>query len=202
MSIYKPKINLKTCNVFWISDIHAFHDNVIHHDNRPFQDVEEMHETIISNWNSVVSPNDVVFYLGDISLGKFDSDVEELIKKLNGNIYLILGNHDKEKRIREKYSHLFVDISNYKEATIINGNEKQHVIMFHYPILSWNGQGKGSWHLHGHCHGNLMSASIGEIFYKGKVMDVGCNVINYTPLSFFQIKNHMDKKDSVAFDHH
>ena len=47
--------------VFFTSDTHFYHGNIIRFCNRPFEDVEMMNETIISNWNRVVGPNDIVF---------------------------------------------------------------------------------------------------------------------------------------------
>ena len=51
---------------FYISDLHLGHKNILAFDNRPFFSLEEMTETIISNWNSVVSKNDSVYVLGDM----------------------------------------------------------------------------------------------------------------------------------------
>ena len=76
----------------------------------------------------------------------------------------------------------------------------QQIIMTHYPILSWNRAHYGSWHLHGHCHGSLMKSN--QDYYKRKVMDVGCNVIDYTPASYEEIKGIMVKKDIISVDHH
>ena len=54
-------------NVFFISDLHLGHANIIKFDNRPFKDVDEMHTTLIKNWNKVVKDDSVVIYLGDLS---------------------------------------------------------------------------------------------------------------------------------------
>lgn len=55
--------------VFFTSDTHFYHGNIIRFCNRPFKDVEVMNETIISNWNNTVGQDDIVFHLGDFCLG-------------------------------------------------------------------------------------------------------------------------------------
>jgi len=78
----------------WLtSDTHFFHANIIKYCNRPFASVEEMNETMIRNRNQVVSPGDLVWHLGDFSMGK-RSRVSEIRQQLNGRIHLVRGNHD------------------------------------------------------------------------------------------------------------
>ena len=55
--------------VFFTSDTHFNHTNIIRFCSRPFKDVAHMNETIISNWNRVVGSGDIVFHLGDFCLG-------------------------------------------------------------------------------------------------------------------------------------
>jgi len=72
--------------------------------------------------------------------------------------------------------------------------------MSHYPILSWNRAHHGSWHLHGHSHGGLMKTN--QDYYKRRVMDVGCNNIDYTPISYQQVKEIMLKRKVSDVDSH
>ena len=55
--------------VFFTSDTHFGHAGIITFCHRPFQDVAQMNETMIANWNRVVGPEDIVFHLGDFCLG-------------------------------------------------------------------------------------------------------------------------------------
>ncbi len=81
--------------VFFISDLHFFHANIIKYESRPFKDVEEMNQVLINNWNSIVKSNDdKVFILGDLSLGNKDQ-IKLIIDQLNGYKILIFGNHDR-----------------------------------------------------------------------------------------------------------
>ena len=79
-------------NLFFISDLHFSHANIINLANRPFKDVLEMNKTLIENWNNTVSKSDTVFILGDFCFGQA-SVWEKLLRQLNGNKVLILGNH-------------------------------------------------------------------------------------------------------------
>ena len=91
-----------TKNVFFVSDTHFSHHNILKFVRyngelvRNFKDVETMDETMIANWNSVVKPNDTVIHLGDV----YFSNGDRHLSRLNGNKFLILGNHDHVERGR------------------------------------------------------------------------------------------------------
>ena len=79
--------------VFFTSDTHFFHTNIIKYCSRPFKDVDEMNAELISRWNAVVGKDDIVWHLGDFAFGN-KNHVSEILPKLNGNINLVMGNHD------------------------------------------------------------------------------------------------------------
>lgn len=79
--------------IYFISDTHFNHSNIIEYCNRPFNDIKEMNDTLINNWNSVVKKDDIVYHLGDFALAD-EEKLKELYSKLNGTIILIRGNHD------------------------------------------------------------------------------------------------------------
>ena len=95
------RLKLDHQNVWFTSDLHFCHANVIKYDGRPYKNVEEMHEALIENWNHYIAKDDVVFYLGDLSFDKNGKQTQELVNQLKGKIHYILGNHDKEKDIRK-----------------------------------------------------------------------------------------------------
>ncbi len=71
--------------------------NIITFCDRPFANIVEHDEGLIRNHNSVVEPDDTVYILGDLSLASNNRRqyLENIIKKLNGELHLILGNHDR-----------------------------------------------------------------------------------------------------------
>ena len=95
--------------VFFTSDTHFYHGNIIRFCNRPFKDVEVMNETIISNWNNTVGQDDTIFHLGDFCLGG-SAEWTKILDRLNGKIYLIMGNHDL-KNIRQGYIDRFEHVA-------------------------------------------------------------------------------------------
>lgn len=78
-----------------ISDRHFNHENIIKYENRPFKNKDEMNDFMIREHNKVVTKRDNVFDLGDLAWGN-KQEVKDIISQLNGNIHLILGNHDRE----------------------------------------------------------------------------------------------------------
>lgn len=112
--------------IFFSSDHHFYHNNIIGFCNRPYSSVEEMNEKLIYNWNKVVSPDDVVYYIGDFSLAI--RPVETITMRLNGEKFLIPGNHDwchsyhkKGKKDLQKW------IEKYEECGWIVLPEQTHI---------------------------------------------------------------------------
>ncbi|MEM9701635.1 MAG: metallophosphoesterase, partial [Planctomycetota bacterium] len=84
-----------TMQIFFTSDTHFGHANVIKNCDRPFADVGEMDEALIANWNAVVGPKDVVYHLGDFAF-RAKRKPREYLARLNGTVHLVKGNHDEE----------------------------------------------------------------------------------------------------------
>ena len=186
----------KEKNVFFTSDWHFFHTNVLKFDKRPFNDVDEMHKAIINNWNEVVSEDDIVIYLGDLSFArtKDEKNVESMVWALSGHIHYVLGNHDRLSDIKKIGK--FETVDDYLEVRITHMHDKGHNIIekteslfccMHYPIYSWNKKHHGSFHCHGHCHGNLHHGEDANFYTGRRVIDVGCMLHDYKPISYLQI---------------
>jgi calcineurin-like phosphoesterase family protein len=79
--------------IFFTSDNHFNHQNIIWYSRRPFKTVEEMNQTMIDRWNKVVTPEDTVYHLGDFGFGSHNR-LRPLREQLNGRMILIKGNHD------------------------------------------------------------------------------------------------------------
>lgn len=187
-------------NVHFVSDVHFLHKNIIHHNRNNISNIDEMHHLLIEAWNKQVGPNDLVFDLGDLTLGSMTKGLE-LLKQLNGFIIHLKGNHVSEKEWEYYDMNLpkqkFVD-SSYLCSTI-NG---QKIAMCHFPILSWDDMHRDSWHLFGHCHGsNAMEQ------HMGKAMDVGVDATvgiteSLRPVSMAEVRTVMAGKRIVSWDHH
>jgi len=199
-------MNYSTQNIFFISDLHIGHKNVIKFDSRPFKDCEEMHNDLIARWNSVVGDNDIVYFLGDLTFSG-DDLTKWFIYSLKGKIHFILGNHDRLNHIIKfnRWENVYeygteINVLDQDSLVTRGSGGYQKIILSHYPILSWNKAHYSSWHLHGHCHGGLMKSNLE--YYRRKVIDVGCNCIDYKPISYSEVKEIMSKKVVSAVDRH
>lgn len=86
---------MSSAKTWFISDLHFNHKSVIHFGKRPYRDVKDMNRALIKNWNSVVSPRDTVYVVGDVFYGKTSpEEARRIITSLNGKKILISGNHD------------------------------------------------------------------------------------------------------------
>lgn len=150
-----------------------------------------MDEDLIAKWNAKVSKSDTVFHLGDFGFAT-EQYLEGVIKRLNGNKNLILGNHDKTIRKSRTLQGLFTSVRDFSEIDL----NRQKIVICHYPLMAWNKSHYGSWQLHGHCHGSL------PVDLTQKRIDVGVDCFNYTPVSFDEIKVIMDPRKYIPVDHH
>lgn len=135
---------------YYVSDLHLFHENAIRFDQRPFGSVQQMHDTILKNWNDRVMNGDYVYILGDVSMRGKNKDLIAFVARLKGRKVLIRGNHDDVSDYR--YQQLFVEICDYKEIHDSVGKEKYGLVLSHYPIFSWKNMGRGKILLYGHTH--------------------------------------------------
>jgi calcineurin-like phosphoesterase family protein len=181
-------------DIWFTSDTHYGHANIIKYDNRPFADVEEHDEGLIERFNAVVKPTDTVYHLGDFAFAKKPEDVTAIVKRLNGQKHLLLGNHDRHPvkksegwaSIRSPYHELKVDLG---------GPRKQKIVLSHYPLLTWNGAHHGSWMLHGHCHGTLTVPETTRV-------DVGVPCWDYTPINLEMVQLWMNEREYGVVDQH
>lgn len=170
----------------WItSDTHFNHKNIIKYCGRPFYNVHEMNYTIIERWNECIKPNDNVMHLGDFGFGSKQS-LEKIFKKLNGNITLFIGNHDKKKIYNE------LPFWNIKQGVDDNLYIcDQQVLRCHYPYPESMPEGEidkfakrrpidiGQWLICGHIHEKWK--------LRGRMINVGVDVWDFRPVHFDQI---------------
>ena len=177
--------------VYFTSDTHFNHANIIGFCSRPFKNVNEMNEALIANWNRVVGADDIVFHLGDFCLGG-SAEWTNVLNRLNGKIYLIVGNHDM-KNLRQSYYDRFEEIVMQKHIEI----GKQKIYLNHCPFLCYGGAYKDTWQLFGHVHTSKNNtgkdASRLNMLFPTQY-DVGVDNNNFTPVSFDQVKTIIQKQ--------
>jgi len=189
---------------YYISDLHFFHKGMNERmDCRGFSSIEEMNEVMVERWNARVRSGDEVVILGDLSFGKAE-ETNQLVKRLNGKLYLIYGNHDRYVNAKGFDAFRFKWIKPYAELS----DGKRKVVLSHYPIFCYNGQYKVdaegkplTYMLYGHVHNSydellinrfidITRQSRREIHGLEGLHYIPCNMINcfcmfsdYTPLS-------------------
>lgn len=184
--------------VFFTSDTHFGHENIIKFCNRPFSSVEEMNKALIENWNSVVSDDDIVFHLGDFAFG--GSNVwNNAMNALKGKIYLIKGNHEFHN-YREWYSKRFELVTSQMYIDI--GGQK--IYLNHFPFLCYGGsyRNEPTWQLFGHVHsGEGKSKGVDikrlDVLFPTQY-DVGVDNNNYFPVSFHDVQKKISKQIEKA----
>lgn len=173
------------------SDTHFGHLNIISYTNRPYHSVPEMNAALVNNWNSVVQPDDTVWFLGDFAMGKIDETLP-IALQLNGDKHLVPGNHDRcwyyhRKKVEEwvaKYEE--VGLSVHHDKVAFEGD----VLLCHFPYEgdSQNQdryemarpEDKGKALLHGHTHA---SQAFTRSSKGTPMLNVGVDAWGQTPVS-------------------
>lgn len=170
--------------IYFTADTHFGHEAILKHCNRPFKDINEMNETLITNWNNKIGPDDIVFHLGDFAFGNTKVWIP-ILERLNGIKYLILGNHDfknmpdtARKYFKKVIQQLYIDIGGQK------------IYLNHFPFLCYGGVYRTNpvWQLFGHVH----TGSVGQdtprlVNLFSTQYDVGVDNNNYTPISYDEV---------------
>lgn len=187
-------------NIFFTSDTHFGHANIIKYAMRPYENVDQMNEDLIKRWNSVVGPDDIVFHLGDFMFGNINR-FWEYRSRLNGKIYLIHGNHDYKLMCEGNIEEGFEDICAQMNICV----DGQKIYLSHFPFLTFDGifKDKPSWQLFGHVHSNknhpYTSPDMPRLNYLLPTQyDVGTDNNDYTPVSFAQVKEIIEKQIAKA----
>jgi len=194
---------------FFTADLHIGHANSIKFDERPYQDLTQMHNAIIKNYNAQVPLDGICYFLGDVATHSSEL-TKEILSKLNGTKVLILGNHDKNSNAC--YLMGFDVVLN--NATIYIQGER--VTMSHCPLPgifredvsdmrgavigdNFHGESKhqafmvaneGQFHLHGHLHSPNSGKSEKIV---GRQMDVGVPGNAYRPVPISVIEAWISK---------
>ncbi len=185
--------------VWFTSDHHFGHSNIIKYCNRPFNSVEEMDTQLIELWNSVVGASDTVYHLGDFTFHGIQH-FTDYIAKLNGQIKILPGSHDLRwiagfKQNCKSYSgHRVVILPPLisLKFPLNNSCRPQIIVLCHYAMRVWDRSHHGSWHLYGHSHGKLPG--------QGLSFDVGVDCNELKPISLEQVAERMAVKKAILTD--
>lgn len=182
--------------VFFTSDTHWGHGNIIKFCDRPFKDVEEMNYKLIENWNKKVPQDGLVFHLGDFAWGGSDM-WKNIRQQLNGEIILIKGNHDQKNMSSTAEQTLF----KYSAWQMLIEVEGRKVLLNHFPFLCYAGvyrDPKGLvYNLYGHVHSGLgkKGEDIPRLIHTFPTQyDVGVDNNDYEPISWYEVNEKIQKQ--------
>lgn len=170
--------------IHFTSDLHLFHRNILTFQDeagrliRPgFGSIEEMNETIVQNWNSVVRDGDKVYVLGDVTFS-YGDEFSQLWSRLRGNKRLLLGNHDDLKSGNQALRHCFKKIGLWR----VFHEQEPGFVCSHIPIHPAHFR-NSDFNLHGHIHERVVYLP-GTLIPDLRYLNICVEKINYTPVSF------------------
>ena len=173
--------------IFFTSDLHFGHKNILGYCGRPWLDLDSMAKGLIDNWNSVVSSEDDVFVLGDMSFCGVER-TKEIIKSLSGKKTLVMGNHD-FKWSASKWIDVGFDYVIPPIGTRFYADSRFYIS--HFPFKDFNHDQRRfdaaqieddgeTILLHGHVHTSYLK--------KNRMINVGCDVWGWRPVAFEELK--------------
>lgn len=164
--------------IYYTSDLHLGHANVIRHCSRPFISADEMDAVLIKNWNDKVHANDTVYIVGDF-LFRAKRPAEEYLAELKGKKHLIVGNHDKYWMKKVDLRGWFESVSPMLFVTD-RGRTATHC---HYPMMSWPGMSKGGYMVYGHIHNNTDAVYWPLIASCELMLNAGTDINGFAPVT-------------------
>lgn len=186
-------------NIFFTSDSHANHENIIKFCKRPFENSQQMDEELIKKWNEKVPKDGIVFHLGDFAWGGYNV-WKNFREQLNGKIYLIKGNHCL-KNLTTTAKELFENVTFQLRIEI----EGRKIWLNHFPLLCYSGTYRDKngleYNLFGHVHlSNIMSRNNGKDTERCLEMlfptqyDVGVDFNDFSPISWYEVNEKIQKQ--------
>jgi len=183
-------------NIWFTSDTHFHHANIIRFCNRPFASVEEMNEELIRRWNETVPEDGIVFHLGDFAHGPA-ADWLSVLQRMNGEVHLVAGNHD-TATAKPKALAGFASVSQQRIIEV----DGQRIYLNHYPFLCYGGAYDGIWQLFGHVHSGPRAKSgldhprLRSLYpYQ---YDVGVDNNGFRPVSFREVKEKIGGQRKIT----
>ena len=187
-------------NLFFTSDEHHGHLNVIKFCNRPFDSLEHMTEELIRRHNERVTKADLVYHLGDMFWRTFGIDnALSVMSRLNGQHFYIRGNHEELFEKNPILSDAFIWIRDRAKVHPPQLGKHPGILLDHFAGRVWDGSHKGRWQLFGHSHGELSKSSqqpFGATEDSDRYLsfDVGVDCWDYYPVSLEEVRATMEEK--------
>ena len=183
--------------IYFTSDLHFGHENVIRFDNRPFETVDEMDAELVRRWNAKVDRGDLVYVLGDMIWKTKNDDALNIIKSLNGQIILIKGNHDRFLS-NSKAKNALAAVKDYDDICVtLEDGTTRRCVLSHYFIPMYNGHRYQGIHLHGHSHFTDeadfeidLAEQLNNQGIRNEIYNVGCMYWNYEPVTLDENLRH------------
>ena len=183
-------------NIFFTSDNHWSHKNILEFCKRPFEDVEEMNRKMVENWNNKVPKDGIVYHLGDFCWGGYQL-WKSIREQLNGDIILIKGNHCL-KNLTPTAHELFKHVTFQMRIEI----EGRRIWLNHFPFLCYSGTYRDfnglEWSLNGHVHlSNIKERNTGRDcercfnYMFPTQYDVGVDFNDFTPISWHEVNERI-----------
>jgi len=184
--------------IWFTTDTHFGHANIIRHCRRPFASVEEMDATLLRNINDRVKPGDTLYHLGDFAFrtGRPDAYREKIKCR---RLILIMGNHDPHTAAgypKADFAALFSEVHLLLRVKLPVAGKPQLIVLCHYAMRIWDRAHYGAWHLFGHSHGTLPDDP------NARSWDVGVDTNDFKPLSLDDIAAIMARKRFAPADQH
>lgn len=180
--------------VWFTSDTHFNHKNIIRYCGRPFEDVQSMNDSIVERWNSCVKPTDKVYHMGDLGLFRQEEDVNAMLDNLNGTVWMVKGNHD-GKKVKHALGYRLQKARGYWIDHTL-------AVMVHkpcnYPAIAQNYDWDNTILLYGHVHDRGPDCLHWVRFPDGKEIlayHVGVDTNNFFPVSKDAIEQMVRRKD-------
>lgn len=174
---------------WFTSDLHFGHANIIEYSGRPFTDAEQMNAALIERWNALVQPDDDVWVLGDVAMGRI-ADTLPLVGELHGAKRLVVGNHDRcweglgSRAVEWTQRYLDAGFAEIHQGSITMTVGGHDVLACHFP---YRGDSQdfdrypearpvdtGGWLLHGHVHEQWRQ--------RERMINVGCDAWDCRPV--------------------
>lgn len=169
--------------LWFMSDLHYNHANVIKFNNRPFNSVEEMNTYIETELIEKVGPNDIIFDMGDLFWKTDEDSMKQVIKSASPKEwYKILGNHDNWNVYKvSDIGKMFTLISDLLEINVNYQGKNYKLVLCHYPMVSWRDKSRGSLMISGHCVDEETEILTLDGWKKHNEINLGDKIYSYNP---------------------